>query len=71
MDPIERINNVQESLKRLISDLEILKKDLIGESPVSFNAESMGVADQLEDIAKNFGTGDKQSERLVTVSDKI
>jgi len=63
MDPVERINNVQESLKRLISDLEILKKDLIGETPVSFNAKSMGVVDQLEDIASNFRIGEKQSER--------
>lgn len=63
VDPIERISNIQESLKRLISDLETLKKDLIGEAPISFSAKSMGVMDQLEDIAKNSKMGDKQPER--------
>jgi hypothetical protein len=63
MDPIERISSIQESLKKLISELEALKKDLIGEAPVSFSAKNMGVVDQLEDIAKNFRIGEKQPER--------
>ena len=52
MDPIARINRIQSALRDLTGDLEALKQDFIGDSPTSFDADTMGVLQQMRDISK-------------------
>jgi len=54
MDPIERINSLLETARQLQDDLEALKQDLVGDTPVKFNPNTMDVLSHMKDIAQDF-----------------
>jgi cytochrome c556 len=52
MDAIDQITRVQEAMRELQKQIEILKDILIGESPPAFNRDSMKVTKHLQSISE-------------------
>lgn len=60
MDPITRINEIQDIIRKLMTELEALKSELVGEAPVKFNANDMDILSHLRDIKQNGGQAPKK-----------
>ena len=54
MDTIDQINKIQETLRELNNQLEVLKDTLSGDTPPAFSKDSMRVKDHLKSIV-DFG----------------
>jgi uncharacterized protein YukE len=54
MSITDRINGIQSRLRELIDEMELLKQEFSGEAAPTFDETSMGVLEQLNDIASCF-----------------
>jgi len=54
MSITDRINSIQNRMRELINEMELLKQEFCGEVAPTFDESSMGIIEQLGDIAASF-----------------
>jgi hypothetical protein len=60
---LERIEKLQELLRKAIQELELLKKEIGNTEVTAFDEDSMGIRRQLEDLANHFGENKEKSDK--------